>query len=351
MSIDARLSRLTPALSAQERAILILESVKESGNERPEWRNTMPTSQYSQFNHYIHLMNAAHQEARTIIRLLSDKVDHIELRQSWLISHTLWLEHIEEIGRALRRNLKEPMTESEYAARLKATRAEWVPIAELAALSAEQYEHWTDDNYYEEDGERYLTDEAWDRACTEKERELRAMVARGALSGRGRGAGLKVRMGDYDDAFGRQTGITSSDDWLWYRVVPDEEAEEAEAERRGLKELLSILDWQPFGESADPELQNLPHSIRKGLREGIAYQMIICWVEARMVEIVIDEIAGEFEGVDPLMPQDRLRLDETKARLLQLREHLAFFRMDVVLREPLEEEIVELREFVLRGVR
>ena len=67
--------------------------------------------------------------------------------------------------------------------------------------------------------------------------------------------------------------------------------------------------------------------------------------------MIIDEIANKFEGIDPLLPKDRESLNKTKERLLQLQEHLAFFQMEVVLREPLEEEIVELREFVRRGVR
>ena len=41
MSLDTRLQKLMPALSAKERAILILRSLKEETEEDPSWRNTM----------------------------------------------------------------------------------------------------------------------------------------------------------------------------------------------------------------------------------------------------------------------------------------------------------------------
>ena len=41
MSIDTRLSRLIPGLTARERALLILRSLKEKTPENPEWRRSM----------------------------------------------------------------------------------------------------------------------------------------------------------------------------------------------------------------------------------------------------------------------------------------------------------------------
>ena len=39
MSLDGRLNKLAPMLTAQERAILVLESWKEGRQEDPAWRH------------------------------------------------------------------------------------------------------------------------------------------------------------------------------------------------------------------------------------------------------------------------------------------------------------------------
>ena len=63
-------------------------------------------------------------------------------------------------------------------------------------------------------------------------------------------------------------------------------------------------------------------------------------------EQVLEEIAAEFGGADPLKPEIRELLDDTKPSLLTHKEQLAYLHMDVVLREPLAEELDEMREFV-----
>ena len=62
MSIDARLNKLMPALTARERAILILRSWKEKTPEDPLWRLTLPQNQATEFSRLIDLMNAVNQK-------------------------------------------------------------------------------------------------------------------------------------------------------------------------------------------------------------------------------------------------------------------------------------------------
>ncbi len=50
MSIVARLNRLAPALSARERATLVLRSLRDKTPEDPLWRRTMPPNQVEEFN-------------------------------------------------------------------------------------------------------------------------------------------------------------------------------------------------------------------------------------------------------------------------------------------------------------
>ena len=69
MSIDSRLSRLAPALSARERAILVLNAWKEGKEDDPSWRRTMPQNQAHEFNRYIGLMNVANRQIAIVIRM------------------------------------------------------------------------------------------------------------------------------------------------------------------------------------------------------------------------------------------------------------------------------------------
>jgi hypothetical protein len=94
MSLDQRLSRLAPALTAQERAILILEAWKDGRQEDPAWRLHMPREQTSAFNHYIELMNQANVVLGKIIGVISFQAEALEQREAWLVGLTLWQEHI-----------------------------------------------------------------------------------------------------------------------------------------------------------------------------------------------------------------------------------------------------------------
>ena len=58
MSIDVRLNKLMPGLSAKERAILVLRSLREKTPEDPLWRRTMPQEQPAEFRRLMVLVNA-----------------------------------------------------------------------------------------------------------------------------------------------------------------------------------------------------------------------------------------------------------------------------------------------------
>ena len=90
----------------------------------------------------------------------------------------------------------------------------------------------------------------------------------------------------------------------------------------------------------------MPEMLIDGLKKGTAGGMIFAWVELRTIETVLDEIAVEFEGADPLKPRNRETLEATKQKLLKLKGELEYFRMEVLLREPLPEELDDMRAFV-----
>ena len=196
MSIDQRLNRLSGALTAQERAILILEAWKAGKPEDPSWRQSMPAEQSRAFNHYIDLINQANPVLGRVISHLHAHAREVELREVWLIDLTLWQEQLDEVRRAVRLAVREPITQSDHNAKVAAAREQWVPVEELAAFLAGEREDWSEDDYEESEHEGWgpvITDAAWDRAVAEEERHLRELVAEGKLPARGKGKAMKLQ--------------------------------------------------------------------------------------------------------------------------------------------------------------
>jgi hypothetical protein len=74
--------------------------------------------------------------------------------------------------------------------------------------------------------------------------------------------------------------------------------------------------------------------------------LISAWVQLRSVDAVLGEIAAEFGVEDVLRPVFRERMQSTYERLRTSKEHLLLLGIDVVLREPLDEELQEMREWL-----
>jgi hypothetical protein len=73
-------------------------------------------------------------------------------------------------------------------------------------------------------------------------------------------------------------------------------------------------------------------------------------VELLCVEAALGQIADSHGTHDALVPGSRELLEETKAHLLEIQEQLRPLHMEVVMRDPLEEELAEMRQFLLRNV-
>ena len=345
MSIDQRLNRLAPALTAQERAILVLESWKDERPEDPAWRKYMPQEQNRAFSYYIELMNRANLVLGKVAGVLAMQARMLSLREAWLVDVTLWQEHVDEIRQAVRRSVREPITESEHQALVQAACDEWVPVEELAEFLAGDRDDYPD-AAYEEDESGYLSirDEFWEPAVAEEERRLRALVADGTLQARGKGKAMKLQQGALSH-FGHEVGA-ASEDYVSYQVLPDDRAEEAETDRQLLRGLQRVLDWQHFDGPDTDEVTGMPEKIRQALRDSTAFHLISTWVEVRSVEMLLDEIGEEFNGIDPLRPVFREKLDSTRETLLGVKEHLLYLGIDAKLREPLDEELEEVRSWV-----
>ena len=77
--------------------------------------------------------------------------------------------------------------------------------------------------------------------------------------------------------------------------------------------------------------------------------MIDAWAVLRTVEQILDEIAAEFDGTDPLKPAIREMLGDTKQGLLDQKERFLALNVEVVLSEPPAEYVEEMREFISRS--
>ena len=125
MSLDTRLARLAPALTAQERAILVLEAWKDERPEDPAWRNSMPQEQTATFNQYIELMNRVNNGLGRLISRLHQQTEKLEVRWECLLSLVVWQDHIDEIRQAVIKEVKQPATRRKLDAVLH-----WTPAVD-----------------------------------------------------------------------------------------------------------------------------------------------------------------------------------------------------------------------------
>jgi hypothetical protein len=139
---------------------------------------------------------------------------------------------------------------------------------------------------------------------------LRDAVKAGELEGKGRGTTLRIRRGSYDDWM-HQPGILRPEWADKYEVRPDSDERRTQADRRTLDILRDALSGASLlrllgveaATDQDCTLAVLVDRVGQGLAQGVGQT----WQELRGVEIVVDEVAGEFEaGPDDLEETRRL---------------------------------------------
>jgi hypothetical protein len=84
-----RVGKMYSALTARERALLILRAIKEDGEPDQMVRFTLPDEQRQEFNHYIFLMNGVNCDLGMFTAYLSAVVGQLSLRLGWLITVAL----------------------------------------------------------------------------------------------------------------------------------------------------------------------------------------------------------------------------------------------------------------------
>jgi hypothetical protein len=356
MSLDGRLDKLMPVLSAKERGILVLKALKDRTDEDPSWRTMAPIAQWDEFNRFIRLMNACNVELAFFITLQEQLVEKQELRLGWLTTLYLWQMHLQDLRWQAWQIMREPITESEHAALVSQERELMVPVGELSEILTEQYDGWTDADYETLAGSSTsgLRDTAWDRVDRDKTRELRALVAQGTLLGKGGARQLKISQGDFYDWLG-QTVPVFPEEVEAFEVRPDSDAAEVRRSRTRQEKFLSslrstCLDQGESGLNGAPGsgIEALSDRLEAEIRSGIELR----WRQLRAIELVLDEVAAEFDGEDVLRPEHRATLNTAKAGVEAINLFLAtHHKAAVELVEPEEQLLDETRALIEKAAK
>ena len=359
MSGNQRLDRLYPALTAKERALLVLRAWKQDCEEDAAVRRTMPPDQARDFNHYINLMNGANGDLGMYVAALNGIAKELGLKAAWLASLQMWGIRVWDLATYIALHTNEPITVSEHRRLVDEARAEMLPVADLAETLVEGYDGWIEADMEPggDDDEQVVKDKAWNRLLAEKKRELTRLVQEGVLAGKRRGRGFLINNGSFYDWLGDPVPVCP--DWgTGYDVLPDDQTERVERLKRERLRALEVLSRSP----ASPILEFLEErlgrrvterqerwdeamaALREQLREGVPW----CWQEVRAVETVLEEVAEEF-GEDPLLPPVREVLAKTREDLVGLQHPLLdAVDVEVELPEPDEERVEFLRQRWLR---
>ena len=131
-AMERRLERLYPALSAKERAILVLKAWKEGKEPDLAVRFSMPLEQTGEYNHLLGLMTRANFDLGWYIALQGRAVAELHARYCWLLACRLWSLRSSMIADYIGLHTKEPITESEYR-KLSARRRRGAPKPQWGA--------------------------------------------------------------------------------------------------------------------------------------------------------------------------------------------------------------------------
>jgi hypothetical protein len=320
----------------------------------------MPESQIAEFNRLIDLMNGAYG-LTPYIHALGIVIGQLSLRYGWLITLDLWAMHAFSLADYIWSETKEPITESEYRQRQEAARAEMVPASEFAELLTEDHEGWAAGDLKDrDDGEEpTVTDAAWRRVCKEKERELAALVDEGVLEGARKGKRLLINAASFYGWRGEEAPVWP--DWGFeFDVLPDAQANEVDRRRRAREKVRQALMRGPSfsallrrgpgrdggdggGVGGDESgVNRIVAALEERLREGAAAS----WQGLVAAEKVVDEVAAEFGGEDPLQPAERVALRDARARLEEMIKELGERLGPLDLGEPPDELLATLRRRV-----
>src|SRR5688572_1092384 len=91
------LDDLYPALTARERACLILQAIQEDREVHPNVRRTMPEWQIDTFNHLMTRITAVNTDLAILLMVLQLHLETLDAKFAWLITTQLWAMQAEQV--------------------------------------------------------------------------------------------------------------------------------------------------------------------------------------------------------------------------------------------------------------
>ncbi len=359
---EKRLDRLLPALSAKERAILMLRDFKADKTQERQLIRSAPDAQALELNRLIGLMNAANGDLAHVLLVIRERARLEEVRFSWLQWARMCALEMWGVRAHFLTSGKDAITESDYREREAEARGELLSLDECATIYAEDYHIWDEADYTtdEKSGEQFPTDEAWFRVRNQKAKELHALVAAGALPGKGKGKRLKIACGAFYDWLGQPVPV-APDFGIEFDVQPDHREREVGRSHREHEFIRDILDRGAFNVELPLDMTSSLVMSRPNGRFGVELARVVAviirtgvqenWRQLRAIEEQIDAITEEYDGEDVLHERMRGCLEDAKATLVDVHKDLQAYTGPFDLPEPDEDLRSTIQRIVDREVQ
>ncbi len=218
-----------PALSARERAALILRAWKQGELPDPKIRAATPREQASEYNELLRRVRAVNGIFAHATMVLEEQVNQLPLLLSHLVGARLFAAQMGLVSSCIAFGTNEPITEWEYLAQLAEERERFAPVAELGVVRADGFEDWQPSDFVVGGvGVKQLTDRGGERARRLEEKRLRGLVESGVLTGRGKGRSPALHTGSFFAWAGEEVPVYPA--WApGFDVRPDDVAGEVTA--------------------------------------------------------------------------------------------------------------------------
>ncbi len=106
------------------------------------------------------------------------------------------------------------------------------------------------------------------------------------------------------------------------------------------------MEAQPLKIKDSPGETRVLNVMAGHLRTSLAANFGDLWQAVRACDLVLAEVAEQFDGTDPVRPAKREVLEQVRARLRGLGEQLIWLEVEVELREPDAELLTLIRRMV-----
>jgi len=321
-------------LSARERAVSALQSLKAGEEEDPMLRRKMPPEQIGDFNRYILLLQGVNLGLGLLVMRHPLVVQVIRQRLAILALTELWKLRAEASFGYVALHSREPITEGAYRELKEEATRESLPLDAVAEILTEEHRGWAPEDL--EDG--MATDVAWERVYGEKRRELEELVKKGKLEAEETEDGFLINAGSFYGWKGEPVPVIP-ELGMEYEIRPDDEAESVEERRNRMRRVWEFRRqmWRLWNDTVG-------HERSEGLVERIRDDIQVLCQEVRAVKSLLEEVAEDFSGEDPALPELREIVDDTGSQLERLRPLAEIYAGPFELPEPSEELVDELRE-------